>query len=135
MSEIHVVGAAIVNNDKVLAVQRSAAMQSPLKWEFAGGKVEKGETHIDALKREMQEELGIEIKVNGFLAAGSSEIGENKIMLHVYECEILHGEPVLKEHVKLEWVDIDELLIYDWAEADIPACKALMKRYGVICDC
>jgi 8-oxo-dGTP diphosphatase len=135
MQEIHVVGAAIVSDDKVLAAQRSADMESPFKWEFVGGKIEKGETHTQALEREVEEEMGIKIKVNGFLATGVSNVDEKKIVLHVYEAEIIEGEPTAKEHAKLEWVELDEMSMLDWAEPDIPACKVLMKRYGIICDC
>lgn len=135
MKEVHVVGAAIMDGENVLAAQRSINMSAPLKWEFAGGKVEEGETHTQALERELLEELGVRIKVLGFLAAGTSEIDDKNIMLHVYEAEIVEGKPIPKEHSRLEWIEIDALGELDWAEADIPACTELMRRYGSSCWC
>lgn len=128
MREIHVVGAAIIQEDKVLAAQRSNKMSHPLKWEFAGGKVEEGETHRQALQRELYEELGISVKVNDFVASGNSEINGSRIVLHVYEAEITEGIPVKGEHSSLRWVEIGRLLELDWADADIPACKELIKK-------
>lgn len=132
MLEIHVVGAAVMDKGKVLAAQRSKDMFPPLKWEFAGGKVESGETHSQALQRELYEELGIKIKVNGFVADGESEIGKKRIVLHVYEAEIVEGKPVPSEHSELRWIEVDRLCELDWADADIPACKMLMKRHGSV---
>lgn len=133
MKEIHVVGAAILNGSKVLAAQRSHAMSAPMKWEFAGGKVEPGETHQQALQRELREELGIDADVGSFLATGSSDQGDRTILLHIYEAKIVRGEPVAREHARIRWVEIDGMGELDWAEADIPACKELMKRYGSVC--
>jgi 8-oxo-dGTP diphosphatase len=133
MKEIHVVGAAILEGSKVLAAQRSNAMSSPMKWEFAGGKVEPGETHQQALQRELKEELGIEAEVGESLATGRSDQDDHIIFLHVYEASVLQGEPVAFEHARIRWVEIDGMGELDWAEADIPACKELMKRYGSVC--
>ncbi len=133
MKEVHVVGAAILKGCAVLAAKRSMAMQPPLKWEFAGGKVEAGESHGEALKREILEELGIRISVGSFLADGMEEDEDRRILLHVYEACIIEGEPVPREHSQLKWIEIDRLGELDWANADIPACKELMKRYGGFC--
>ena len=137
MQEIHVVGAAIMDGCRVLAAKRSRFMYPPFKWEFAGGKIESGESHEQALEREILEELGIGIKVKAFVADGTSgindKINDKRIVLHVYEAGIISGEPAPKEHSELCWVEVDRLGELDWAEADIPACKELMKRYGGVC--
>jgi 8-oxo-dGTP diphosphatase len=128
MQEIQVVGAAIIDGNRVLAAQRSADMSTPLKWEFAGGKVEEGETHQQALKRELREELGVSVEVMGHIASGSSISGERKYLLHVYEARLLEGVPVSNEHAQLMWVDIGNIMELDWAEADLPACRELVRR-------
>ncbi len=133
MRDIHVVGAAIMNGCSVLAAKRSKFMYPPFKWEFAGGKVEEGESHQQALEREIMEELGVSIRVKDFVADGISEEDDIKIFLHVYEAEILSGNPLPKEHSELVWVEIDRLGEYDWADPDIPACKELIRRYGGVC--
>jgi 8-oxo-dGTP diphosphatase len=105
MQEIQVVGAAIIDGNRVLAAQRSADMSTPLKWEFAGGKVEEGETHQQALKRELREELGVNVEVIGHIASGNSISGERKYLLHVYEARLLEGVPLSKEHAQLSgWI-------------------------------
>ena len=129
LKEIHVVGAAIIDNKKVLVAQRSKMMKCPLKWEFVGGKIEEGETPQQALEREVKEELGIRIRVGGYLAMGSSVIEGRKIVLHVYEAELVEGEPIAKEHSMLQWIYINDIMEYDWAEADLPACRELMKKF------
>lgn len=128
MKEIEVVGAAIIKDGKVLAAQRSAEMYPPLKWEFPGGKVEKGESHVKALEREIFEELGIIVRVKDFIAKGSHETRDRKITLHVYMADIVEGEPQKKEHSSLEWIGIGEFERLDWAEADIPACREIVRR-------
>ena len=133
MLEIHVVGAAILEGGKVLAAQRSAKMYPPFKWEFAGGKVERGETHQQALSREIYEELGIKIKVGGFIAEGSFDDGDKRIVLYVYEASITEGLPVPREHSEIIWIEIDAMGSLDWAEPDIPVCRELMRKYGSIC--
>jgi len=126
MQEIHVVGAAIRQGDKILAVQRSSKMKEPRKWEFAGGKIEGNETHQEALVREIKEELDIDIKVTRYVDTGSSVIDGKKIVLHVYEADILAGKPKLREHSAMQWIDVDRLDELDWAQADIPAYTKLM---------
>ncbi len=131
MKELEVVGAAIVRDGKVLAAQRSSRMKEPLKWEFAGGKPESGESHQQALRRELMEELGVKIEVHGFLAEGTYQFDDRLIRLYVYEAEIVEGLPVAKEHEQLEWVDIRKLDGRDWAPPDIPACRMLARKYAV----
>ncbi|AEV67966.1 (deoxy)nucleoside triphosphate pyrophosphohydrolase [Acetivibrio clariflavus] len=129
MHEIEVVGAAIIEDNKVLAAQRSEIMKLPLKWEFAGGKVQKGETHEKALVRELREELGIEVSVGDFIAKGSSVIEDRLINLYVYSAKILKGVPQAREHARIMWIDIEDIMKLDWAEADLPACEQLLKKF------
>lgn len=130
MQKIEVVGAAIIENNKLLAAQRSSTMSMPLKWEFVGGKVERNETHQEALVREVFEELGIKIKVNDYIATGYSILKDKEIILHVYQAEILEGNPEVREHRALRWVGFEELVELDWPQADIPVVQELMRMYG-----
>lgn len=132
MREIRVVGAAVLEDGKVLAAKRSENMHPPFKWEFPGGKVEDGETHGQALSREIREELGVMIKVGGFVAEGIFEYGDKRIVLDVYEASLTQGSPVPREHSEIKWIEIDAMGSLDWAEPDIPSCRELMKRYGSI---
>lgn len=78
--EIKVTCAIIEMDGKVLCAQRSENMSLPLKWEFPGGKLEEGESFKDGLAREIQEELGIQIKVLEVLPDNVHSYSNNKIV-------------------------------------------------------
>ncbi|MCC8359866.1 (deoxy)nucleoside triphosphate pyrophosphohydrolase [Salinimicrobium sediminilitoris] len=113
---------AIIEHDgKVLCAQRSEKMSLPLKWEFPGGKVEEAEDLESCLKREIKEELGVEIKVNERLPFNTHSYSNKKVIkLIPFRCSLQTFEIDLKEHLKVEWVFPADLSQYDWAEADIP---------------
>ncbi|WP_299061725.1 (deoxy)nucleoside triphosphate pyrophosphohydrolase [uncultured Polaribacter sp.] len=115
---------AIINfDDKVLAVQRSEKMKLPLKWEFAGGKVEKGETEIECLNREIFEELNIKIEVKQKLTTVIHQYSDFKIELIPFIAKYLSGELTLKEHANFILASKEELHNLNWAEADLPILK------------
>lgn len=92
------------------------------------GKGKKGESHSEALKREISEELGIDIEVQEFIDTGSSVVEDKIILLHVYKARITYGEPVAKEHARLQWVEVKDLQKLDWAAADIAPCSRLNEK-------
>ncbi|MDX6374360.1 MAG: 8-oxo-dGTP diphosphatase [Nocardioidaceae bacterium] len=113
-----VVGAAIVRDGRVLAARRTAPASAAGRWEFPGGKVEPGEAEADSLVREVEEELGLRIRVGQWLA-GAEQIGDHyllKVALAVVEV----GEPAPTEHDEVRWLAADELGWVDWLEADRP---------------
>ena len=73
-------------------------------WELPGGKVEAGETHEQALKREISEELGIKIKVGGMVATINHAYSHFKITLTVYACTQVSGTPTARAHTELKWI-------------------------------
>ena len=122
---LHVVGAAILDGGRCLAVQRSAAMRTPLKWEFPGGKVEKDEAPEAALQREVREELGLAIQVDRWLARGVHPITQGPLVLDVYLARVVAGTLELREHRRALWLTAVELNALDWAAPDLPAVAAL----------
>ncbi|MBS4202162.1 (deoxy)nucleoside triphosphate pyrophosphohydrolase [Bacillus sp. FJAT-49732] len=124
--DIHVVGAVIVDNGKILCAQRGASKILPLKWEFPGGKIEKGETPQDALKREIKEEMHCEIEVGEQMEHTVYEYHFGIVHLTTYICKLIDGKPKLTEHVAIQWLLPDELQTLDWAPADIPTIKKLI---------
>ena len=125
---IEVVGAAILRPDGTcLVAQRSEAMASPLKWEFPGGKVEPMESAPEALRREIAEELGLEIEPVGRLGVGEAGAGSRLIRLEVWEARLLGGQLVLADHRQARWVEPSELGALDWAEADVPVLGAVRR--------
>jgi 8-oxo-dGTP diphosphatase len=121
---IDVACAIIVNpRGQVLVTQRSTTMKLPLKMEFPGGKVEKGETLSACLIREIKEELNLDIRVIFEMPANEHVYPDFKIRLIPFVCEITGGVIVLKEHADYCWLDANELPDLDWAAADIPVMK------------
>ena len=120
LKKIRVVAGAIFREDQLLVAKRSLMMSSPMLWELPGGKVEVGESDQAALQRELQEELGIDVLVQDFLAKSIIQVQSKEIEMYVYRCVIQQGEPIAKEHAKLGWVDSETLSSLRWAPADIP---------------
>ena len=114
-----VVGAAIIDDNKVLCAQRGYG-QLKGKWEFPGGKVERGENDVDALKREIKEELGIEIRVKDLIEDNYHEYSNFNVNLRVYKCEYVSGVINDTEHQSLKWIENNKLEELDWADADKP---------------
>jgi 8-oxo-dGTP diphosphatase len=123
---IPVTCAIIQFGDKVLAVQRSEKMKLPLKWEFAGGKIESGESEIDCIKREIFEELNITIQVKDKLTPIIHQYSDFKIQLIPFAAEYISGELKLREHSNFLLANKEELLNLDWAEADLPILKEFL---------
>ena len=123
MKIIPVTCAIIQFQDKTLAVQRSNTMKLPLKWEFAGGKIEEGETEIECIKREISEELNIKIEVKKRLTPVTHQYPNFKIKLIPFIAEYLSGELELREHYNFLLANKIDLINLDWAEADLPILK------------
>ena len=96
---IHVVGAVIIENDKILCAQRGPAKSLPLKWEFPGGKIEAGETPQEALSREIKEEMQCIVEIGGQVEHTVYEYEFGIVHLTTYYCKLIEGKPVLTEHV------------------------------------
>lgn len=115
---------AIINfDDKVVAVQRSEQMHLPLKWEFPGGKIEPNESEEDCLKRELKEELNIDVLLKKRLTPSIFHYPNISIELIPFTADYIGGDIILKEHRMIQFLEIDELMNLDWAEADIPIVK------------
>jgi 8-oxo-dGTP diphosphatase len=127
-----VVGAAIVRDGRVLAARRTAPASAAGRWEFPGGKVEPGETEAQSVVREIEEELGLRVRVEGWLT-GAESIGERhllKVAVAAIEC----GEPVPTEHDRVRWLAPDELDAVDWLDADRPFLTELSERLSTLTE-
>ena len=128
--DIHVVGAVIIENGKVMCAQRGHTRSLPYKWEFPGGKIENDESPREALKREINEEMHCRVKVLKQVEQTVYEYDFGIVHLNTYYCELIEGKPVLTEHVSIKWMAPYELESLDWAPADIPAIKKLSRELG-----
>jgi len=120
IKHIHVTCAIIERDGLVMAAQRSATMSLPLKWEFPGGKIDPGESPEECLRRELVEELGIQVAVGKSLPPSTHHYPTFTVTLYPYVCTITAGEIVIHEHASIVWLPLDELHSLDWAEADLP---------------
>lgn len=125
---INVVGAIIIRNNQVLGAQRGEGRALAYLWEFPGGKIETKESPHEALKRELQEELMIEVEMSPeIFDVTEHEYDFGVVNLTTILCYLDHGvEPTLTEHVAVKWLPQSDLDTVQWAPADIPAVNKLM---------
>jgi 8-oxo-dGTP diphosphatase len=124
--DVHVVAAVIRRGQFILATKRLPGGTAGGKWEFPGGKIEPGESPEEALVREIDEELGVELVVGDLIGAFVSDEEAIRLHLHCYWCTAAAGEPQLRAHSALQWCMPGELCELDWAVADVPAVKAIL---------
>lgn len=124
---IEVVGAIIRRKDEVLIAQRPPGKHQALLWEFPGGKIEPMETPEACLTREIQEELGVAIRVGPLFAEVRHDYGDRRIHLSCYWAELLAGEPRPVECHALAWVKRNGLADFAFAPADVPVVARLLE--------
>jgi 8-oxo-dGTP diphosphatase len=127
MKHLQVACALIEDEGRLLAAQRSQSMSLPLKWEFPGGKIRDGEHADECLRRELLEELGIEVVIERPLPQTTHRYPTFTVTLHPFVCTIMKGEITLHEHAASCWLRPDELSALDWAEADRPLLEIYRK--------
>lgn len=121
-----VVAALILRGDKVLICQRSRHQPMPLKWEFPGGKIEPEERPKDALRRELEEELGIRARIGAKVATVRHGYANgNAVELHFYLVDEYEGEIENRIFRDVRWVTLKEMPEYDFLEADVALIKDL----------
>jgi 8-oxo-dGTP diphosphatase len=130
MKKIEVVAGIIFFQDQILCVQRPTHKFSYIseKFEFPGGKIENDETHTEALKRELLEELNISAKIKSLYHTVVHEYPDFELTMHSFICEVESKELTLHEHINLEWLTIQELEKLDWAAADLPIVNKLVNN-------
>ena len=125
-----VVGGIIYQNKKILICQRKEVGDHPLKWEFPGGKVRDFEENQEALRRELKEELNIDITEMRFFDEYLYEYKElsKKLKLVFYHIFQFEGEIQNLVHHQLKWIDISNLSDYDFLEGDHKIINRLIQN-------
>ena len=117
MKVIAVVAAVIYKDGAYFTTQRGYGEYEGM-WEFLGGKIETGESRDVALKREIQEELGVDIAIENLLCTTEYDYPSFHLTMHCYLCSIASGEIELREHKSALWLTSDRLKDVAWLPAD-----------------
>ena len=129
---LEVVAAIIEYDGKILCMQRGAGKYDyvSFKYEFPGGKVEVGESHPQALMRELIEEMNFEVTISDddYFITSNYDYPDFSITMYCYLCHVISPDFTRKEHVDHKWMIPESLLELDWAPADVVVVEAIKNK-------
>jgi 8-oxo-dGTP diphosphatase len=130
MKKIEVVAAIIYHENKILCVQRGENKYDYIskKYEFPGGKMEAGESKEETDKREILEELHMNIEVQDEFLTVDHEYPDFHLTMHSFKCSTTNASLTLTEHIDFKWLEISEMSGLDWAAADVPIVEKLVSN-------
>lgn len=126
MKYINVVAGLIYDGDKILITKRSGGEFDGM-WEFPGGKIESGETHREALERELMEELSIGASMEQYLMTLTHQYETFHLTMHLYWTKIVSGTLTLNEHSDFKWISKEELKGVNWVPADVVVVERIIE--------
>lgn len=124
-----VTAAICISSNKILIAKRGTNVSLSGRWEFPGGKLEDGETPEECLKREIKEELNLDIIVGEFFDKSIHKYENGEIELLAYYCEIVSDDMILTVHEEVKWVKFSDVDRFDFLPADIPLVKKIKNRH------
>ena len=127
MKKIEVVAAILHRDEAYFATQRGYGEFEGM-WEFPGGKIETDESPEEALKREIQEELGIDITIDKFLCTTEYDYPSFHLTMHCYLCSVASDEIELREHKSALWLTAETLDSVEWLPADKEVVDKLITK-------
>ena len=127
MKKIEVVAAILHRDGAYFATQRGYGEFEGM-WEFPGGKIEPGESREVALRREIQEELGVDIIIEDSLCTTEYDYTSFHLTMHCYLCSFASGEIELREHKSARWLTAETLDSVEWLPADTEVVDKLKYR-------
>ena len=125
---IRVTAAILIKDERILIARRKDTDTLAGKWEFPGGKIEENETPEQCLIREMREEFGIKVAINGFFGENIHRYENETIRLQAYHIVWKGGHFSLNAHAAIRWVSLPQLHEFDFAPADKPLVEKLLKN-------
>lgn len=129
MKNVEVVAALITQSDTILIAQRKKGEFSGM-WEFPGGKIEFDESHIEALKREILEELNLPVTVDDYLTTVEYDYPTFHLIMHCYFCTPMQQTFENLDHSEVKFIPFSELKNQYWIPADIQVVTEILKRKG-----
>ena len=126
---LDVVCGLVMKDGKCLIARRNKDDHVKNKWEFPGGRRQGLEDEKKTLDRAFTEVFKLKLNIKDYLTHSICEYPGHIVDLKLYECEYVSGEFELVTHSEYKWVNIEELLDYDLAEADVILSKFLIKKY------
>ena len=127
---VEVVAALIWDKNKFMICQRPAHKARGLLWEFVGGKVEPGETKVQALIRECQEELAVTLSVGDMFMDVVHEYPDLTVHLTLFHATIAEGIAQRIEHNDIQWITPAQISHYDFCPADEEILKKIIEVYN-----
>lgn len=130
MSLVHVAVGVIKSGDAYYLTRRLASAHQGGKWEFPGGKVESNESVYEALHRELQEEIAIDVLTCTPLIVIEHDYGDKKVKLDVFVVDNFNAEPQAQEGQEEGWFSYQEMLSLDFPKANVEILQALAKYHN-----
>jgi len=130
MKVVEVAAGLICRDGRYLIARRKPGVHLAGLWEFPGGKREADETLEDCLRRELLEELCVQVDVPIPFQIIRHEYAEKTVELHFFRCTIDAGQPMPVDCAELRWVSPSELTAYEFPPADRPIIEALQQHDG-----
>ena len=129
MRHLEVVAAIIINNSEILCMQRNISKYDYVsyKYEFPGGKLERHESQVQALRRELSEEMSLNtvITQKDYFMTVEHTYPDFSITMHSYICKVENRDFTRHEHISHTWLKVDSIDSLDWAAADLPIVNRL----------
>jgi len=128
MKKVEVAAAVVINKGEILCVQRGENKLSYIskKFEFPGGKIEKGETLKKTVIRELKEELMLDVIPEEKFLTVEHQYPDFHLTMHAFLCSCSDRQLKLTEHIDYKWLSPSELPPLDWAAADIPIVEQIL---------
>lgn len=130
MKTIEVVAAIIKKDDKIFTTRRNYG-EFKNRWEFPGGKMELGETRGEALRREIREELELEVDISSYLTTVDYNYSDFHLKMHCFMCHICGGKLHLNAHNDIKWMTLEKLDELEWVPADMLVINKLKEMQNM----
>lgn len=131
MKTIKVVAAIIKKDNQILIAQRLTG-EFAGQWEFPGGKIEEGELPEEALKREMMEEMELEISIDEYLMTAEYDYPNFHLSMDCYICSLKTDDIQLHVHSAIQWISLNEnIKNINWIPADVQIVEAIQRKYAM----